>query len=100
MSRDYEKPLYKRGDEFYKGKFRYKILGVEKVIADYRTGRQGVCYRVKDNKNKYEYSVPCWKLEKDNKDFGYHKKRKTVKKKVDEKPKFKIDSNYYKYLYY
>jgi len=71
----YDLPKYKKGDKFYKGSFEYKILGTEECIADYLTGRKGICYKIKDNKCKNAYSVPCWYLEKNNKKFGYRKKK-------------------------
>ena len=74
VSFDYDKPLYKKGDKFYKGDFEYKILGTKECIADYSTGRKGICYVVKDNKTKCDYTVPCWYLEKNNQKFGYRKK--------------------------
>ena len=68
-----EKPLYKKGDKFVKGDFKYKILGVKECIADYHTGRKGIAYEIKDNKCSQSYTVPCWYLEKNNSKFGYKK---------------------------
>ena len=71
--KDYDVPKYKKGDRFSKGDFKYRIVKTQEVIADYNTGRKGIAYVIKDNKCKYEYSVPCWYLEKNNEKFGYKK---------------------------
>jgi len=73
---DFDVPLYKKGDVFYKDDYKYKILGTEECIVNFQTGRKGLSYIIKDNKCSQSYTVPCWYLERNNEKFGYVKKVK------------------------
>lgn len=66
-----EVPKLRKGEIYSNGDLEYKILGIKEVTADYLARRKGLVYEIKDNKCKYSYSVPCWYLEKKNKEFGY-----------------------------
>lgn len=71
---EYEKPKFKKGDTFsYGDKKKYKVLGTTEVIADYITGRKGICYVIKDSAYKKPYAVPCWQLERSNEVFNRKK---------------------------
>lgn len=61
---DYEQPKYRSGQKFEHDGKTYQIIGTKESTADYTTGRKGISYEIKDLSKGYNFTQPCWELEK------------------------------------